>query len=61
MRNIWIETYKVTLKNKKQYQIRLNELLEWNKPFCNRENDKNGLWIDYDKKIDALKFLLKIF
>jgi hypothetical protein len=61
MKNIWIETYKVTLKNKKQYQIRLNELLEWNKPFCNRENDKNGFWIDYDKKINALKFLLKIF
>jgi hypothetical protein len=61
MKNIWIETYKVTLKNKKQYQIRLNELLEWNKPFCNRENDNSGLWLDYDKKIDALKFLLKIF
>ena len=54
----WVETwtncYQVICKSKKDYEFKLNELLEWNKPRNSRENDPLNKWGEWEGKVIAL-------
>lgn len=58
-KNSWEEAYLLVLGNKKAYQKRLNELLEWDRPLCKEGEDPGGKWPEYRQKIAALKMLLQ--
>ncbi len=55
--NVWIEAYKQTLRTEKAYKRRLAELQSWDKPFTFR-GDPNGRLAEWQRKIDALNYLL---
>lgn len=57
-RDIWVELYKTTLKSKQNYEVRLKELIAWDKPINERDMDPAGKWSEYDKKIKALNALI---
>lgn len=40
------------------YRSRLSDLLKWDKPSAQKNNDPSGQWIEWSAKISALKNLL---
>ena len=54
----WENAYKHTIGNISGYSRRLNELINWDKPFVKKENDISGKWAEYESKISALNNLI---
>ena len=55
----WINAYEQSIGNITGYKKRLRELLIWDKPICDKSNDKSGHWSEWAKKCSALEFLIK--
>jgi hypothetical protein len=54
----WINAYEQSIGNITGYKKRLRELLTWDKPICDKSNDKSGHWSEWAKKCIALECLI---
>lgn len=59
--NIWKDIFIKKLKTKENFQHKLINLLNHEKPFCSRENDTFDEWYNYDLKVIALDFLINYY
>lgn len=55
---IWVAAFSIIMNGRADYENRLKELKEWDKPTSNKEDDRLGKWHEWSNKIQALEYAL---